>query len=244
MKIDTRSPREIAGPRGLQRAPATTGAARDAGARGGSAPVRDLTSVMGIPDTEFTPKVKQAILALMAEVDALRRDLQVAQTRLKSLEQTADQDTLAPIANRRAFVRELLRMMSYAERYGAPASVLYFDVDGLKDINDTHGHAAGDAALLHVARILADNVRDTDTVGRLGGDEFGMILAQADERQASEKGHALAQAIEARPLDWKGQSLRLSASWGSYSFRSVGDPAHVLDAADREMYLRKRAARR
>ena len=229
MKIDTRSPREIAGPRGLQRAPATTGAARDAGARGGSAPVRDLTSVMGIPDTEFTPKVKQAILALMAEVDALRRDLQVAQTRLKSLEQTADQDTLAPIANRRAFVRELSRMMSYAERYGAPASVLYFDVDGLKDINDTHGHAAGDAALLHVARILADNVRDTDTVGRLGGDEFGMILAQA---------------IEARPLDWKGQSLRLSASWGSYSFRSVGDPAHVLDAADREMYLRKRAARR
>lgn len=243
MKIDTRSPREIAGPRGLQRAPATTGAARDAGARGGSAPVRDLTSVMGIPDTEFTPKVKQAILALMAEVDALRRDLQVAQTRLKSLEQTADQDTLAPIANRRAFVRELSRMMSYAERYGAPASVLYFDVDGLKDINDTHGHAAGDAALLHVARILADNVRDTDTTGRLGGDEFGMILANADEAEAAEKAESLARAIERTPLVWKGRTMPLSVSWGSYSFRSVVDPLQAIEEADREMYQRRRAAR-
>lgn len=242
MKIETRSPRDIVATRGIQRATGT-GAARAVSGSGSAAAPRDVTSVMGIPEAEFTPKVRQAIMALMAEVDALRRDLQVAETRIKNLEETADQDTLTPIANRRAFVRELSRTMSYAERYGTPASVLYFDVDGLKQINDTLGHAAGDAALLHVARILADNVRDTDTIGRLGGDEFGMILANSDERQAAEKGQILSRAIEKSPLLWKGTVLELSAAWGSFSFRSAVDPAHALDAADREMYQRKRAAR-
>lgn len=242
MKIETRSPRDIAATRGIQRATGT-GAARAVSGSGSAAAPRDVTSVMGIPEAEFTPKVRQAIMALMAEVDALRRDLQVAETRIKNLEETADQDTLTPIANRRAFVRELSRTMSYAERYGTPAAVLYFDVDGLKQINDTLGHAAGDAALLHVARILADNVRDTDTIGRLGGDEFGMILANADERQAAEKGQILSRAIEKSPLLWKGSVIELSAAWGSFSFRSAVDPAQALDAADREMYQRKRAAR-
>jgi diguanylate cyclase (GGDEF)-like protein len=243
MKIETRSSRDIAAPRTAQRAGGPGAARAAAAASGAAAAPRDLTTVMGIPEQEFTPKVRQAIMALMAEVDSLRRDLQVAETRIKSLEQTVDQDTLAPIANRRAFVRELSRMMSFAERYGTPGAVLYFDVDGLKEINDTMGHAAGDAALLHVAQVLADNVRETDTVGRLGGDEFGMILANSDEHQAAEKGQALARAIERAPLIWKGAAVRLSAAWGSYSFRAVGDPSQALDAADRAMYQRKRAAR-
>jgi diguanylate cyclase (GGDEF)-like protein len=222
---------------------AAAGAARDASSSASANGARDMTSVMGIPETEFTPKVKQAIMALMAEVDALRRDLQVAQTRIKNLEQTNDQDTLTPIANRRAFVRELSRMMSFSDRYGTPSAVLYFDVDGLKEINDTLGHAAGDAALLQVARILADNVRDTDTTGRLGGDEFGMILANADEAEAAEKAESLARAIERTPLVWKGRTMPLSVSWGSYSFRSVVDPLQAIEEADREMYQRRRAAR-
>ncbi|MFO0295235.1 MAG: GGDEF domain-containing protein [Rhodospirillales bacterium] len=242
MKIDTRSPREIGGAYGTQRM-AAAGAARDASSSASANGARDMTSVMGIPETEFTPKVKQAIMALMAEVDALRRDLQVAQTRIKNLEQTNDQDTLTPIANRRAFVRELSRMMSFSDRYGTPSAVLYFDVDGLKEINDTLGHAAGDAALLQVARILADNVRDTDTTGRLGGDEFGMILANADEAEAAEKAESLARAIERTPLVWKGRTMPLSVSWGSYSFRSVVDPLQAIEEADREMYQRRRAAR-
>ena len=241
MKIDPRSPREVAAGRPVQRA-AGAGAARATAAAGAgaSAPVRDVTSVLGIPETEFTPKVRQAIMTLMAEVDALRRDLQVAQSRLKSLEQLADQDTLAPIPNRRAFVRELSRTMSYVERYETPAAVLYFGVNDLKKINDTFGHATGDAALMHVARLLGDNIRDTDTVGRLGGDEFGVILSHADEAQAAEKGAALAKVIEDTPFRWQDKLLRLSVSWGSYSFRSAGDPAHALDAADRQMYLRKK----
>lgn len=240
MKIDPKSPRDIGAVRGVQRAGAA-GSARD-GARsaaGMSAP-RDAASVMGIPEAEFTPKVRQAIVALMAEVDALRRDLQMTQSRLKHLEQLADQDTLTPIPNRRAFVRELSRMMSFAERYGTPSAVIYFDVNGLKQINDTMGHAAGDAALTRIADVLNTNIRDSDTVGRLGGDEFGVILAHADEEQANEKAALLAKAISDTDFRWQSKRVQLSVSWGSHAFMTGGDPSHALDAADREMYARKR----
>ena len=89
-----------------------------------------------------------------------------------------------PVANRRSFVRELSRMLSYAQRYGGEISVLYFDVNDMKSINDTYGHAAGDAAIGHVANLLAASIRESDVVGRLGGDEFGIILANAPESEA------------------------------------------------------------
>ena len=72
-----------------------------------------------------------------------------------------------------AFLRSLARIIAYVGRYGAACSLLYFDVDGLKSINDTHGHAAGDAALVHIADLLRSSIRTSDVVGRLGGDEFG-----------------------------------------------------------------------
>lgn len=239
MKIDPKSPREIGAVRVVQ------GAGRQ-GARPlpGAAAAQDVASVMGIPEPEFTPKVRQALMTLMAEVDALRSELQMMKSRLKNLEQLADEDPLTPIANRRAFVRELSRMMSFAERYGTPSAVIYFDVDGLKQINDTMGHAAGDAALTKIADVLESNIRDSDTVGRLGGDEFGVILAHADDAQAQEKAASLAKAISDTPFEWKSKHVKLSVSWGSYAFTTGGDPSHALDAADREMYVRKRSLQR
>jgi PleD family two-component response regulator len=100
-------------------------------------PLENIASILDIPDIEFTPKVRQAIVALMGEVDRLRRDLQQSQARIAHLEQLADQDPLTPVANRRAFVRELTRMMSFADRYDAVSSLVYFDLNGLKPVNDT-----------------------------------------------------------------------------------------------------------
>jgi diguanylate cyclase (GGDEF)-like protein len=197
------------------------------------------TQVMGIPEAEFTPKVRAAIMALMEEVDKLRRELQQSQQRIAYLEQLADQDSLTPIANRRAFVRELSRMMSFAERYDTPSSVIYFDVNDLKVINDSLGHAAGDAVLAEVAQTLVKNVRDSDFVGRLGGDEFGVILAYADQTVANEKAVSLSAAISAHPATWQGKTINISVSWGAHSFRG-GDAAGALDAADRAMYMQKK----
>lgn len=235
-----------AGRRGAVSGPAA--AARPAPASpvapaGAAAQPAAVASVMGLSEAEFTPKVRAAIMALMAEVDKLRQELRQSQQRIAYLEQLADTDSLTPIANRRAFVRELSRMMSFAERYQTPSSVIYFDVNGLKAVNDTLGHAAGDAVLAEVADVLKKNVRDSDFVGRLGGDEFGVILAHADERAATEKASSLAQLIAERPLAYQGRQLAMSVSWGVHAFFGGGDADGALDAADRAMYARKREGR-
>lgn len=204
-------------------------------------PPADTASVLGIPDHELTPKVRDAIMQLMAEVDQLRRDLERSQERIAFLERLADQDALAPVANRRAFVRELSRVMAFSERYNAPASVIYFDVNGLKPINDTYGHAAGDAALMRVADVLVENVRESDVVGRLGGDEFGVILSQADETTASDKARVLVAKIESDPMDWQDSQIPIHVSYGVYTFRGGDSAGDALAAADRAMYAHKQS---
>jgi diguanylate cyclase (GGDEF)-like protein len=199
--------------------------------------------IAGVPEDELTPRVRDVLLGLMGEVDHLRRQLEDAQSRISYLERLADEDALMPIANRRAFVRELSRMLSFAERYGTPVSIVYFDLNGLKRINDEHGHAAGDAALQHVARTLVESIRNSDIVGRLGGDEFGVLLVQTDEETARRKAETLAVAIATRPLLWQGQEIALSAAYGTHSFTGAENAASVLDAADRAMYDCKRAGR-
>jgi diguanylate cyclase (GGDEF)-like protein len=202
--------------------------------------IADTATIRGIPENEFTPKVREAILALMAEVDALRKEIERGQQRIAYLEKLADQDTLAPVANRRAFVRELSRFLSLAERYGTPSSLIYLDLDDLKGINDTYGHAAGDAALIKVSDILVANVRRSDVVGRMGGDEFAVLLAHADESTATEKARAMVRLIEASPLAWEGKAIPLGASFGVHTFHPGENMDAALDAADRAMYAHKK----
>jgi diguanylate cyclase (GGDEF)-like protein len=106
----------------------------------------------------------------------------------------------------------------------------------LKQINDTHGIAAGDAALRHIAEILSKNVREGDIVGRLGGDEFGVIPAQTNQEQANAKGMALAQAIGSTPLRWGKSELPISAAYGVYSFTNSDNAQVAIEAADKAMY--------
>jgi len=213
----------------------------EAASSGGARPVADSSSVLGIPDAELTEKVRAAIMRLMEEVDSLRRELDQSRQRISYLEQLADQDSLAPVANRRAFVRELSRIMAFAERYNAESSVIYFDVNGLKPINDTYGHPAGDATLMRIADLLVENVRESDVVGRLGGDEFAVILSQADAKTAAEKAASLVETIESSPLDWNGEEIPIRVSYGIYTFRGGDTAGEALAAADRAMYQHKMA---
>src|SRR3546814_17870669 len=144
-----------------------------------AAPAGD-TGILGIPHDELTPKVRAALSALVDEVHRLRQELDEIQTRAVQLGRLADEDPLLPVVNRRAFVRELGRAMAFAGRHRRPGSIVYVDVNDLKRINDTFGHAAGDAVLTRVAQVLNANVRKSDAVGRLGGDEFGVILSHTD----------------------------------------------------------------
>ena len=181
------------------------------------------------------------ILTLMEEVSALREEIERDKRRIGYLERLAHQDTLVPIANRRAFVRELIRAISYSERYDEPASLVYFDLNGFKQINDTLGHAAGDAALKYVAHTLLEHVRESDTVGRLGGDEFGVVLWRMGEQEAAEKAGELAEAIAAHPVEHEGHSFVLRAAHGAATFRPGKDAQQWMADADEAMYRRKAA---
>src|SRR5260221_6877173 len=204
MKI--RDTKPVSGVAPLRKARAPSGAS-DAIAAGA---IEETVLLAGVPESEMTPRVRQALMGLLGDVDRLRRELDESRNRIAFLERLADEDSLMPIANRRAFVRELSRMMAFAQRYVTPASVIYFDLDGLKAVNDEHGHAAGDAALHHIAQILVDSVRNTDVVGRLGGDEFGRLLVHTDDGTAGGKAAAIAAATLSHALLLQGTENALS----------------------------------
>lgn len=236
MKISGNRPTGPAGIDAYTQAQRTTGPSASQPA---AAPA-DVSSVLGIPEAEFTPRVRDAIMNLMAEVDRLRQELERTKSRLETVEASADQDPLVPILNRRAFVREMTRIMSFGERYDLIASLIYLDLDGFKAINDANGHAAGDAVLQHVARLIAGHVRESDIVGRLGGDEFGIILAKADKPQATLKARSLAELLSAQPVSWQGKSLKLGCTIGVHTFKKGEDPAAAMAEADKAMYAAKK----
>jgi len=206
-------------------------------------PVSASASVLGIPEEEFTPRVRDAIMTLMGEVDSLRRELQKTRERLGEVERTADQDQLLPLLNRRAFVRELTRYIAFADRYGTPATLLYFDLDGFKQVNDTYGHAAGDAVLAHFAATLVKQTRESDVVGRLGGDEFGVLLAHARVEQGLKKADVLAEKLQSEPTMWNGTAIPIRFSHGAFELKP-GDTADLAMArADQAMYVQKKNGR-
>jgi diguanylate cyclase (GGDEF)-like protein len=231
----------VVGPRPVAKVAKSSAAAPTAKAEeAGRADPVDQASFLGLTETELSPTVRAALQTLLEEVSRLRDELQRTRKRIAHLERLADEDAMLPIANRRAFVRELTRLISYSERYGSPGSVLYFDLNGMKAINDKFGHAAGDAVLQHFATLLVNNVRDSDVVGRLGGDEFGVILAQADRPQAEEKAQQLLDVIKSTPMDWDGNAVALSCAVGIHQFSSEQSADDALSEADASMYREKK----
>jgi len=222
-----------------RQSPAQAGA--QAGAkRGRAAASLDHVEVLGLTDAELTPAVQSALAALMVELQALRGEAQRLKGRLAEAEAAADEDPLTCALNRRAFMRELARAVAYARRYGAPASLVYFDVDSLKGLNDRLGHAAGDAALKEVAGRLASHVRASDAVGRMGGDEFAVLLANADLTAAEVKAAALARLISAEPVRVGDHLAAVCVSWGACQIDPAGDPEMAIAEADAAMFAMKR----
>jgi diguanylate cyclase (GGDEF)-like protein len=204
-----------------------------------AAPV-DAVVIAGIPDNELTPRVRAALTSLMEEVQALRAELAATRTRIGELEQLADADPLVGVLNRRAFVRELNRALAMTERYGTPSCLLFADLNELKLINDSLGHAAGDAALAHVAKVLSAHIRQTDAIGRLGGDEFGVILTQTDYKTAAEKAAALAGLVAVERVAWNGEPFAARISCGVVEIKRGLSADEALATADSAMYEAKK----
>ena len=182
---------------------------------------------------------RSAAMRLAAEVERLAAQLEQSRARITDLEARIDIDPLTELFNRRGFERELKRSVAYVKRYGASAALLYLDLDGFKPVNDRHGHAAGDAVLKAVAAALHCQVRASDVVARIGGDEFVVLLWNVSGPAAAAKAAALEKAIYSTPVHWGPSTLVVGASAGVALIGALDTPADVLARADAAMYARK-----
>jgi diguanylate cyclase (GGDEF)-like protein/PAS domain S-box-containing protein len=160
------------------------------------------------------------------------------------LRHLADHDQLTGLSNRGAFEQELKRELARAGRHGLHGAVLSIDVDNFKSINDSAGHAAGDAVLAEVAAVLRERFRASDVVARLGGDEFGVLLPSVEPREARAVAEDLVHALRIRPAAYGGKPFRISLSVGVAPFESDDATAsEVLVNADLAMYAAKTGGR-
>jgi len=169
----------------------------------------------------------------------LRSQLAKAQARIDELEASADQDFLLDIPNRRGFVRELNRAIAYIRRYHASGALIVLDVDRLKPINDAYGHAAGDELLRAIVAVLLRHVRSSDVIGRLGGDEFGLLLWNLSEIDARAKAASLEEAVDGLSFTFRGRAISAGASAGVAILGVHAEAGKALEAADSAMYVRK-----
>jgi diguanylate cyclase (GGDEF)-like protein/PAS domain S-box-containing protein len=160
------------------------------------------------------------------------------------LRHMADHDQLTSLFNRRRFDEQLKRELARAGRYAENSAVLSIDIDNFKGINDSAGHAAGDAVLCHVARVLAERSRATDIVARLGGDEFAVLLSAVGTREARTAAEHLLAEIRSSPALYGAKPFRITASIGVATFESDDATAgEILVNADLAMYAAKTAGR-
>lgn len=172
---------------------------------------------------------------LLMTTDRLRAELHALATR----------DELTGLSNRRALQERIVFCEKSARRKARSVSVLMIDLDRFKTINDGYGHAAGDAALAHIADVAKSNLRDGDFLARVGGDEFCMLLPDTDLAQATSIADGMTKAIANRPLQWRESEIVVSASIGIIEWKpgSAFGLAESLPLADKALFGTKRAGR-
>jgi len=184
----------------------------------------------------------EAVELLVEAIAAIQAEAMEAHvtSRSRELESQANTDPLTGLGNLRALQRQLATLLDVRKRYQHPFAVLLMDIDGLKRINDSHGHQAGDRVLMQVGMSLRRSIRSVDTAARIGGDEFCVLLPEQDLKSAAKLAARLATAIEeevAAPGD-----PSVTVSIGVAASPEHGDDAEALiDTADRAMYRAKAA---
>jgi diguanylate cyclase (GGDEF)-like protein len=180
-----------------------------------------------------------------AELHEARLALDVKKTELHAVLAQTDEvihtDPLTLLPNRRWIIADLQRQVTYTERYGAPLSISMIDLDNFKQVNDTHGHMAGDQVLRFIASAMRDGIRQPDEIGRYGGDEFLVILPNTAFTAAAEQATRLCQQVRSTPVIAGKDVLRISISIGIAQYKPNTDSwQSLLDRADQALYQSKR----
>ena len=166
-----------------------------------------------------------------------------AEGEAEEMSRMAITDSLTRIMNRRGITVGLLDAMAQAERYRTPLTVAMADIDHFKEVNDTHGHKAGDRVLKDVAAILSDALRMPDKVGRYGGEEFLMILPHTSLTQGRKIADRIRASVSKWDFDLGAKKIRLTISIGLCQFKSGEDLEQFLSHADKALYEAKKGGR-
>lgn len=177
------------------------------------------------------------------ELERTREQLDEVQRELQRVQNEAVSDPLTGLPNRRALDRALSREVARARRNKTPLCVAVIDVDHFKRVNDQYGHAAGDAALVHLVHVLKPQVRGTDMLARFGGEEFALVLPDTSLLGAEFTMNRLMRAIERAPFTFEGKEIAIRFSAGLAEWHSDESPEQIMQRADEAMYRAKAAGR-
>lgn len=181
--------------------------------------------------------------SLQSELARARQHVKQERGRAESLSTEARTDALTGLLNRRAFDENLAACMAQWRDQRLPVSLLLIDVDRFKQLNDQHGHPAGDAALEWLAKKVRQTVRESDLAARYGGEEFAVILPAVDAAEAVKLAERLREAIAAEPLVHSGKAIRLTASIGVATAMAHDSPTAITLRADHALYAAKQNGR-
>lgn len=205
-----------------------------------------------VPRSGPLGELAQGINSMAARVeltqDELRRQVSLATAELRQQKEAAETaarlDPLTQVLGRRGFTEAAEHEIQRCLRYHHPLSLIMIDIDHFKTINDTHGHAAGDAVLVGFAQLLTSEVREWDVVGRLGGEEFAVLLPSSGADQAMAVAERMRASVRNAQASVRGQPLQYSASFGVAEFQPRELTLDSLLArADAALYEAKRAGR-
>lgn len=198
-----------------------------------AAPLLGMLSKLVEANEHLHSKLRDAETQLRQQEDEIASYMTEART-----------DALTGLPNRRSFESELVRSFAQWKRYDRPFSILVIDLDFFKRINDTHGHAGGDAVLSQAAKVLRTTLRETDLLARYGGEEFIAILATTNQSETLLASERLRKALEATPIVLPdGKAIKITASLGSATTRGLEDSNLLIDRADEALYAAKAAGR-
>jgi len=186
---------------------------------------------------------RAAIDALINLVRKLQKEAEKLRQKIKQAKLMAITDPLTRLPNRQAYNDRISQEYMRWKRFKTPLSMLVWDVDLFKRINDTFGHIAGDNALKAVAKLLHANMRETDFIARFGGEEFVMIMPGADGAAAEKIANKIREAIANSPFHMRGKPVEVTISCGATEFKLTDDPEKVFTRADAALYQAKNEGR-
>jgi diguanylate cyclase (GGDEF)-like protein len=236
-----RLPAAGVGRRGLVRVPAAAESTRSVTARGAGGSAGPAAIV---PAAASLPAARLLMRSLARDNARLREEVARLCEVVAQVSQLAYRDPLTGLPNRALLLDRLAQAMARADRDAGRVAVLLLDLDRFKEVNDRLGHACGDRLLRSVAERFVRAVRDSDTVGRYGGDEFVVVLSDVEGAQAVERVASALRACLGPPMRVGGHAVQVGASIGVALYPDDGrSAAALLELADARMYRDKAASR-